>query len=63
MKSMFFYKGVNFNFIEWKPKFDANKFKFKSALKWVEIHNVPIKLMHAKILMEIGDKLGKFIAV
>ncbi|GLJ44889.1 hypothetical protein SUGI_0944920 [Cryptomeria japonica] len=58
-----FYNRANFNFIDWQSKFDANKFEFKSASKWIEICNVPIELMHAKILIEIGDKLGKFIAV
>lgn len=58
-----FYKGTNFNFIDWQPNFDANGFEFKMESKWIEIHNVPIELMHAKILIEIGDSLGKFIAV
>ncbi|GLJ30416.1 hypothetical protein SUGI_0601950 [Cryptomeria japonica] len=58
-----FYKGINFNFIDWQPKFDANSFEIEMESKWIEIHNVPIELMHAKILIEIGDSLGKFIAV
>lgn len=58
-----FYKEVNFNFIDWQSKFDAKKFEFKSTSKWIEIHNVPVELMHSKILIEIGDKLGKFIAI
>ncbi|GLJ48764.1 hypothetical protein SUGI_1028390 [Cryptomeria japonica] len=58
-----FYNGVNFKFIDWHSEFDANKFEFKNPSKWIEIRNVPVELMHAKILIEIGDKLGKFIAV
>ncbi|GLJ51853.1 hypothetical protein SUGI_1101580 [Cryptomeria japonica] len=58
-----FDNGVNFKFIGWHSEFDANKFEFKSTSKWIEIHNVPVELMHAKILIEIGDKLGKFIVV
>lgn len=56
-----FYKGFNFNFIEWQAKFNAKK--FKSTSKWIEIHNVPIDFMHAKILIEIRDKLDKSIAI
>ncbi|GLJ31975.1 hypothetical protein SUGI_0643630 [Cryptomeria japonica] len=62
-KDYVFFKGINFNFIDWQPKFDANSFEFEMESKWIEIHNVPVELMHAKILIEIGDSLGKFIAV
>lgn len=58
-----FYKGINFNFIDWQPNIDAKSFEFETVPKWIEIHNVPIELMHAKILIEIGESLGKFIAV
>lgn len=55
-----FYKGINFKFIDWHPKFDTNNYEFNTVSKWIVIHNCLVQLIHAKILIEIGNRLGKF---
>ncbi|GLJ10661.1 hypothetical protein SUGI_0132590 [Cryptomeria japonica] len=58
-----FDKGLNFKFLDWRPKFDENKYFFNTSSKWILIRSLPIELMHVKILMDIGNKLGKFISL
>lgn len=58
-----FYKGMNFKFLDWKPKFNPNRHEFSTESRWIIIHSLPMELMHVKILIDIGNSIGKFVAL
>lgn len=45
----------------WFPDFDANTMVVSTMPFWVRLHNLPLHFWHHKILIAIGNSLGKFL--
>ena len=45
----------------WFPDFDANTMVVSKMPDWVTLHNLPLHFWHHKVLITIGNTLGKFL--
>lgn len=45
----------------WFPNFDANIMKNSTMPVWVRLHSLPLHFWHHKVLIAIGNSLGKFL--
>lgn len=59
-KGPWFWGNAGLFITPWFRKFDANTMVVLKILVWVRLHNFPIHFWHHKVLIAIGNTLGKF---
>lgn len=58
-----FWGNVGLFITPWFPDFDANAMVVSTTPVWVRLHNLPLHFWHRKVLITIGNSLGKFLKV
>eukprot|EP00253_Pinus_taeda_P021779 PITA_21779 len=62
-KGPWFWGNARLYITPWFPNFDANTMVVLKVPVWVRLHNLPLHFWHHKVLIAIGNTLGKFLKI